>query len=143
MVKRMSKAKVSVVVEKFLQRRDTCRIASIGRDGFPHCVPVGYQYSGGLIYIATNSASTKVENLRANPRCCVLVDKERKTGAKGVMLRGTAKVHSGQAFLKLKDYVESISGWHLERWEVGPPPRNRVDSFLVFTPEKISIIGRI
>jgi ribosomal-protein-alanine N-acetyltransferase len=140
---RNQQTRVSREVEKFLLGRDTCRIASVGRDGRPHCVPVGYYYDKGLVYIATNSASAKVENLRSNPNCCVLVDVEKKKGAKGVMLRGTAKVISGKAFPEMKSHLESISGWHLGDWELGPPPRDKVDAFIVFTPEKISTIGRI
>lgn len=130
-------------IEKFLRTRDTCRIASLGGDGYPHCVPVGYFYHEGAIYIATNSHSAKVRNLRGDPRCCVLVDVERRRGAKGVMLRGRAEVHTGKAFLRLKSRVESISGWHLDGWNVGPPPRDKVDALIVFTPKKASTIGRI
>jgi [ribosomal protein S5]-alanine N-acetyltransferase len=130
-------------VEEFLRSRDTCRIASVGSNGYPHCVPVGYYYQKGRVYIATNSASAKAENIRSNPNCCVLVDIEKKEGAKGVMLRGTAKITSGKAFLEMKGKVESASGWHLDDWELGSPPRDKVDTFIIFTPEKISAIGRV
>jgi len=96
---RNRRARIPPEVEGFLLSRDTCRIASPGRDGYPHCVPVGYQYDKGLVYIATNSASTKAENLRRNPDCCVLVDTDRKKGAKGVMLQGRASSCQGRRSL--------------------------------------------
>ena len=134
---------ISRAVERFLRSGNTCRIATVGEDGYPHCVPVGYVYQAGLIYIATNSASRKVRNIRRNPKCCVLVDLERKRGAKGVMLRGCAEVLTGKAFSKLRSRVESISGWHLDRWELGPKPYDKVDAFVIFTPERLSTIGSV
>lgn len=140
---RNRRVRISPGVERLLHNKDTCRIASLGKDGYPHCVPVGYVYHDGLVYIATNSASTKAQNVRSNPACCVLVDMNKKNGAKGVMLRGKAEVLSGEAFSQLRSHVEAISGWNLDDWELGPPPRDRVDAFIVFTPEKLSTIGRI
>jgi nitroimidazol reductase NimA-like FMN-containing flavoprotein (pyridoxamine 5'-phosphate oxidase superfamily) len=129
-------------VERFLWSRDTCRIATVAADGYPHCVPVGFVYHHGLVYMPTNSTSRKAYNIRNYPKCCVLVDLERKRGAKGVMLAGRAKVVTGKSFARLKSVVESVSGWHLDEWELGPKPRDRVDAFIVFAPEKSSVIGR-
>lgn len=112
---RAQKVRIGGRLERFLTSRNTCRVASIGEDGLPHLVPVGYLYQDGPIYIATDSRSVKVQSLRRNPQCSVLIGLKRKTDAKGVMLGGRGQVRTGKAFLELKNRIESISGWNLDK----------------------------
>lgn len=125
-------------MEEFLASQDHCRFATVDEEGYPHCVPVGYHYHGGKIYIPTNALSKKVSNLRKNPRSCVIVDVPREEDAPGVMLQGTARPTKADEFHRLKEEVESRTGWDLGRWRVGDLPRERVTTILVFEPQKVS-----
>ena len=127
---------------KFLKSNDHCRFATIGEgNGFPHCVPVGYFYNDNLLYMPTNSESTKAKNALAEPKSCVIVDTYENGAGRSVMLQGFAHVAIGKEFSRLKPVVESISGWHLDKWELGRPPRSKVDAIIEFTPRRVAIIG--
>ncbi|MDY0908457.1 pyridoxamine 5'-phosphate oxidase family protein [Microbacterium sp. CFBP9034] len=66
---------------------------TIGRDGFPHAVPVWFLWRDGKALIMSEPATAKVRNLRANER--VLLHLE--AGADGeqlTVLRGTAAISS-------------------------------------------------
>lgn len=65
---------VSQKIERFLSAQDHCRLATVGRDGFPHIVPVGYFYHDRLIYIRTSLNSRKARNLDFSPKCSIIVD---------------------------------------------------------------------
>jgi PPOX class probable F420-dependent enzyme len=56
------------------------RLATLGRDGAPHLVPLCFVLDGEVVYWAVDhkpKRSTRlrrVDNLRADPRCSLLVD---------------------------------------------------------------------
>lgn len=130
-------------VERFLRSQDHCRLATLGSDGFPHCVPVGYHYYRGLLYVPTYARSRKARNLNRERKCCVIVDEYRKRIGRGVMLQGTARVCKRSEFPRLKRLLESLTGWRLDNWRVGQTTDHKVDTILVFKPQKVSIIGRV
>lgn len=125
----------------FLRSQDHCRLATIGSHGFPHCVPVGYWFSGSLLYIPTSSKSVKTGNLRQNEKCCVIVDTYKRGKGKGVMLQGSGKLAIDKEFLKTKKLVEHATLWKLNRWRVGPAGKDRVDTVIVFKPTRVVCFG--
>jgi len=128
-------------IVRFLKSQDHCRVATIDSFGFPHCVPVGFWFSGSLVYIPTNSMSVKARNLRREDKCCVIVDAYEKGKGRGVMLQGSGKLATGKQFLHARSLVERSTGWKLKRWRVGPPGKERVDTIIVFKPAKTVAIG--
>lgn len=108
-------AKIHEDTKRFLKSLDHCRLATVGFDGTPHCVPVGHWYQDGLIYMPTNSKSAKARNLRRNPKCCVIVHEYRGDKGRGVMLQGVATASKGSEFELLKRRLESWTGWHLDQ----------------------------
>ncbi len=128
-------------IERFLISNDHCRLCTKGKDGFPHCVPVGYAYGKGQFYFAANSKSVKVRNLRADRRCCIIVDVYQNRIGRGVMLQGVTTLFEGQEFRSSKNTVESLTGWHLDKWRVGKRGRDRVDIIIEFKPSKVVRIG--
>jgi PPOX class probable F420-dependent enzyme len=48
-------------------------LGTVGPDGSPHTVPVGFCFDGERFLIASGSATRKVRNLEADPRARVLV----------------------------------------------------------------------
>jgi PPOX class probable F420-dependent enzyme len=66
------------MIERFDAAR-VARLATAGPDG-PHLVPIAFAVAGGVIYHAIDhkpkrtTALKRLDNLRADPRCSVLVD---------------------------------------------------------------------
>lgn len=78
----------------YLADAKTIILVSIGRDGYPHAVPMWFVVEGdGCIYMTTYGRSQKAVNLRRNPKAALLVESGvRYEELKGVLLRGTAAV---------------------------------------------------
>ena len=95
---------------QFIKTRDTCRIATVGRDGWPHCVPVGYVYERNLFYIPSARTAKKVSNLRTNGLACLVIDDDNSR-ERGVMIQGRARIVRGRRFAMLGTWMESKTGW--------------------------------
>lgn len=83
--------------EAFLERNKTLRVATNSSDGFPHNVPVGYQYHDGRIYFPSDERSKKIANIKHDEKVCCIVD-EGTAGddyevLRGVMIQGRATIY--------------------------------------------------
>jgi PPOX class probable F420-dependent enzyme len=81
-------------VAAFLEEQRTLVCATIGRDGWPHLMPLWYVLRDGECWAWTYAKSQKVRNLERDPRCTLQV--EAGTGyreLRGVMLRCTCALH--------------------------------------------------
>ncbi len=103
--------------EAFLRSRDTCRIATVGNDGWPHCVPVGYVHKDEFFYVPANKRSRKVSNLRTNNRVCIVVDDEPTET--GLMIRGYAEIAEAERFIEIKKWMEPQTGWTIGEYSTG------------------------
>ena len=77
-----------------------------------------------------------------NSKSCVLVDTYERGIGRGVLLQGFATLEI-EGYSRLKPMIELLTGWHLENWELGNPPKNKVDAIIQFEPLKIAIIGQL
>ncbi len=79
-------------VARLIDRERVCRVATVGRLGVPHLVPVCQVVVGGKIYFASGNDGRKALNLAENPRLALTVDlyAEDWTHLKGVMVQGRA-----------------------------------------------------
>jgi nitroimidazol reductase NimA-like FMN-containing flavoprotein (pyridoxamine 5'-phosphate oxidase superfamily) len=66
--------RLTASVRKFLERERVVRLATVGRDGVPHVVPVCHVVESGKVCFSTDKDSKKVKNLRAHPQAAVEVD---------------------------------------------------------------------
>jgi nitroimidazol reductase NimA-like FMN-containing flavoprotein (pyridoxamine 5'-phosphate oxidase superfamily) len=81
------------------------RVATVGRGGQPHVVPVCHVADNGRIYFATGRDSLKVRHLRANPNLAVIVDvyAEDWNVLRGVLILGSAAlIERGSRFRKIR-----------------------------------------
>jgi PPOX class probable F420-dependent enzyme len=78
----------------YLRSASTIILVTIGRDGYPHAVPMWFVVDDDdTIYMTTYGPSQKVLNARRNPRVALLVESGvRYEELKGVLLRGDAEV---------------------------------------------------
>jgi PPOX class probable F420-dependent enzyme len=86
----MSAAEVAAFLDE--QRVVTC--ATLGRDGWPHLMPLWYVVRDGEVWAWTYAKSQKVRNLERDPRCTLQVE----TGGsydqlRGVMMKAEATIH--------------------------------------------------
>jgi nitroimidazol reductase NimA-like FMN-containing flavoprotein (pyridoxamine 5'-phosphate oxidase superfamily) len=73
-------------------------LSTIGPDGFPHSVPLGYFREGDAIYCGVRDGTTKVRNIEANPKVSLLVESgSTMSDLKGAMIQGEARVHRDPA----------------------------------------------
>ena len=72
------------------------RLATVGRDGYPHIVPLGYFRLDDAVYV--NMRGQRLVNARRNPRVGFTVDEgEAISELKGVVIEGDAEVIDDQA----------------------------------------------
>jgi PPOX class probable F420-dependent enzyme len=80
--------------EAFLAEQRVLTCATLGRDGWPHLMPLWYVVREGRLWSWTYAKSQKIRNLERDPRCTVQVEAgEAYDELRGVMLRAEAILH--------------------------------------------------
>jgi PPOX class probable F420-dependent enzyme len=90
---------------ELIQWERVCRVATAGRSGMPHLVPVCHVLHDGKIYFASGDDGRKVKNIKENPRVAVTVDcySDAWASLKGVTVQGTAKlIEGGPRFRRIR-----------------------------------------
>lgn len=92
---------------EYLRGQRLGRLATIGGDGSPHVVPVGFRVEAGGAAIEVGghglSRSKKWRDLQANPRIALVIDDLASVNPwtpRGIEIRGRAELHTegGQKF---------------------------------------------
>ena len=69
-------------------------VASWGRHGWPHLMPLWYVPRDGEVWIYTYAKSQKVRNLERDPRATLLVETGHEYGElRGVQIEAEAEIH--------------------------------------------------
>jgi nitroimidazol reductase NimA-like FMN-containing flavoprotein (pyridoxamine 5'-phosphate oxidase superfamily) len=70
-------------------------LSTIGRQGYPHSVPLGYFRLGDDIYIGCRAGTQKVKNIERNPKVSLVLESgSTRQDIKGVLIQGHATVHT-------------------------------------------------
>ncbi|MEA2155405.1 MAG: hypothetical protein QOE11_1545 [Solirubrobacteraceae bacterium] len=78
----------------FLDEERTVVCATIGRDGFPHLMPLWYVVRDGCLWSWTFAKSQKVRNLERDPRATLQVEAGSDyPQLRGVMLKCDVTIH--------------------------------------------------
>jgi len=78
----------------FLAEQRTVTCATLGRDGWPHLMPLWYVVRDGELWSWTYAKSQKVRNLERDPRCTLQVEAGTDYAElRGLMLDCTAVIH--------------------------------------------------
>jgi PPOX class probable F420-dependent enzyme len=88
---------------------EVARLATVGRDGRPHVVPICFVVDGGTLYTAVDEKPKRtrrlrrLQNIEANPCVEVLIDHYEEDWSRlwWVRLRGTARIVEDQHALDL------------------------------------------
>jgi hypothetical protein len=82
--------------DAFLAAGRTVTCATIGRDGWPHLMPLWYVLRAGELWSWTYAKSQKVANLRRDSRCTLQVEAGTEYAQlRGVMLACETVLHEG------------------------------------------------
>ncbi|HOT92149.1 MAG TPA: pyridoxamine 5'-phosphate oxidase family protein [Anaerolineae bacterium] len=106
------KAKIAA----FLAAPLLARFATASPDTLqPHVVPVWYDWDGETLWISSYESTRKIGELRANPRCAVVVDvAESINGVSAVLFEGTAEL-----ITEPRDFVRDMA-LHIYARYLGP-----------------------
>ena len=110
----------------FLHERPIAVIATVGRDGLPHAVPVEVVVADGKVYCWCERDSVKARNVAANPVAAMTAYK----GHTRVLVRGPARIFGGDD----PSYV-AISRQFLDKYEREESYGN--DALIEITPAKV------
>jgi PPOX class probable F420-dependent enzyme len=81
-------------VASFLAGERTVICATIGRDGFPHLMPLWYVMRGEELWAWTFAKSQKVRNLERDPRATLQIESGTAyQELRGVMLKADVTIH--------------------------------------------------
>jgi len=113
-------------------------LTSVGADGYPHSVPLGYFRDGDRIYCGVRDGTRKIRNIEANPKVALLVESgSTMADIKGAMIQGTASVHRDPAsVLRLMRLAASLRG--VPHGELPSEPRPTTAYIEVTPVERIS-----
>jgi pyridoxamine 5'-phosphate oxidase family protein len=117
---------------EYLSERRLGRIATVGRDGTPHVVPVGWRYDPDRDAIEVGGhdfASTKkFRDVRRGGRAAIVIDDLASTDPwrpRGIEVRGRADAIDGERPL-VRIHPERIVSWGIESDALGERNSRRV-----------------
>ena len=94
MSRRAQIAMSSEEVAAFLDEQRVVTCATLGRDGWPHLMPLWYVLRDGEVWAWTYAKSQKVRNLERDARCTLQVETgDTYDQLRGVMLKSDAVIH--------------------------------------------------
>jgi PPOX class probable F420-dependent enzyme len=94
MNRRTAIAMSSAEIAAFLDEQRTLTVATLGRDGWPHVMPLWYVLREGECWAWTYAKSQKVRNLERDARCTVALEAGTSyLDLRGVMLKCAAAIH--------------------------------------------------
>jgi pyridoxamine 5'-phosphate oxidase family protein len=109
--------------EELVTARRLARLATVGKDGTPHVVPVGWRYNAQLdtIDIAgyDNERTKKFRDVARSGRAALVVDDLASTDPwrpRGVEVRGRAETIDGEQPL-IRIHPERVVSWGIESEE--------------------------
>jgi nitroimidazol reductase NimA-like FMN-containing flavoprotein (pyridoxamine 5'-phosphate oxidase superfamily) len=136
-------------IEEIMLSEWNMRIATLGPGRRINVTPMWFGWAGGKVY--TYARGQKVVNLRQNPNCTIMVDRNEKfPELQGIMLLGTAVVLEDEATERADPHLAEIqmqmgkkyNGGHGHLPVAEPPPfavtvQGSTRRWIVFTPENI------
>jgi len=105
-------------VRAFLEKPRVARLATTGRDGYPHVVTIWFMRDGDDIVFACERGDQKVKNALRDPKAAVVIGGDPKRDEAGYMIQGT---------LTVEDDADHVIGRRVARRYL---PQRRSEQFL-------------
>jgi hypothetical protein len=134
-------------VVAFLAEQRTVTCATLGRDGWPHLMPLWYVVratqptssagTGGELWSWTYAKSQKVRNLERDRRCTLQVEAgDRYDELRGVMIKSEAVIHREQMLELGVEIFERYTGGPVDPEALRGQAAKRVG--LRFVPRRVA-----
>lgn len=124
-----STVKIDEALEQFLQQGNMyAYLATNGRDGYSHVVPVWYLYENGRFYFTTQTERQKFKNMERDNRVTVCIGKPEEY--RNVMIKGRVQ--------PLREDIETWVRRLAERYH--PPERVEAVVQRLMTPTRINLV---
>lgn len=112
---------LSRTVRRFLAEPRIARLCTLGRDGYPHVVPIYFMRQGDEILFGSDRDETKVRNALREPRAAVVIGGEPDRDDAGYMIQGDLSIEADPslAFVRrmLRRYESKEEAeQHLAEW---------------------------
>jgi PPOX class probable F420-dependent enzyme len=119
----------------FLDEQRTVVVATVGRDGWPHLMPLWFTVRAGELWAWTYARSQKVKNLERDDRVTLQVESgEQYDQLRGVMVKANARLHHD---------VETVTAFGLEvfrRYGDGGEPAPAVEAMVrAQAPKRVAL----
>jgi PPOX class probable F420-dependent enzyme len=102
-------------VAAFLAGERVVTCATLGRDGWPHLMPLWYVVRDGELWSWTYAKSQKVRNLERDARCTLQVEAgETYDQLRGAMIKAVAEIHREGVLELGVEIFERYSGGPVE-----------------------------
>jgi nitroimidazol reductase NimA-like FMN-containing flavoprotein (pyridoxamine 5'-phosphate oxidase superfamily) len=87
-------------------------LTTIGRDGYPHTVPIGYFRLGDEVYIGCRAGTQKLKNIERHPKVSLMLESgSTMQDIKGIVIQGDATVlESPENLLRLHREAARLRG---------------------------------
>ena len=83
-LRRTDRQMPDAAIRELLARAFSCRVATVGADGFPYIVPLLFVWMDDRVYVHNSAAPGHFQaNVRRNPRVCVQIDEPVEVFAYG------------------------------------------------------------
>ena len=79
-------------IRRFLASHRLARLCTIGKDGYPHVIPINFARVGDDIIFGTDRDEAKVRNAVRNPKAAIVVGGNPETDDAGYMIQGDLSV---------------------------------------------------
>ena len=87
-------------------------LSTVGRNGYPHSVPLGYFRIGDDVYLGCRANTQKTKNIERNPKVSLVLETgSTRQDIKGVMIQGDATVYTDvENVLRLRREAARLRG---------------------------------
>jgi PPOX class probable F420-dependent enzyme len=124
-------------VAAFLAAERVVTCATLGRDGWPHLMPLWYVVRDGELWSWTYAKSQKVRNLERDRRCTLQVEAgDRYDELRGVMIKSEAVIHREQVLELGVEIFERYTGGPVDPEALRGQAAKRVG--LRFVPRRVA-----
>lgn len=120
---------------EFVAYQRICRVATVGRKGRPHNVPVCPILEGDRIYFASAADGVKVQNIRATGQVALAYDEytEAWPGLRGILIQGTGRIiEAGPTFRRIRKLLYQ----RYPQYEAQAPLEERESVIIEVTPTR-------
>jgi PPOX class probable F420-dependent enzyme len=130
-------AMTAAEVAAFLSEQRVVTCATLGRDGWPHLMPLWYVVRDGELWAWTYAKSQKVRNLERDARCTLQVEAgDTYDQLRGVMIKADAVIHRDRVLELGVEIYERYTGAAVDPEHLRGQAAKRVG--LQFVPRSVA-----